>query len=423
MARWILHVDMDAFFASVEQVLDPTLAGRPVIVAGSAEGRGVVSSASYEARRRGVRSAMPTATAKRLCPEGVFLPGRHGLYEDYSRRVVTILRQFTPLVEQASIDEACLDVTGCEHLHRVKRPGDGRQGEAPEGDRAEPTGLSGAVSIARAVKEAVKKQLGLSCSVGVGPNRLLAKMASGLDKPDGLTVIRARDVPRVLWPRPVSVLHGVGPRTESRLRALGVETIGDLARFPVDFLIREFGVGGRYLHDAAHGKDDTPVRPAGDAAEAKSLSRETTFRTDVECLDTVLETLLDLCDQVGRRLRKHGYLGRTVVVKVRRADFTTFTRSKTLDIPTDLGEVIYQEAASILRDVWRAGLRVRLLGVAMANVEPGPGLAAGLFDPGEKLRRVSRAVDRIRDRYGENAVTRARLIKTRGGDREGGSEK
>ncbi len=387
MPRWVLHVDMDAFFASVEQALDPTLRGRPVIVAGSAEERGVVSAASYEARRYGVRAAMPTAQARRLCPEGVFVRGNHAAYDDYSRRILTILQGYTPLVEQTSIDEAYLDVTGSEGLH---------------GD---------AVTVARKIKEEIRRATGLTASVGVAPNRLLAKIASGMNKPDGLTVLRLEDVPATLWPRPVDLLPGIGPSTAAHLRAMGLGTLGELAAYPVDLLVHAFGVGGRYLHEAANGRDDTPVPPADAATDAKSLSRETTFATDVDDLAELQRTLLDLSEQVARRLRRHGYRGRTVNLKIRKADFTTVTRSRSLPGATDLAEDLYREARQALAAFWRPGLKVRLLGVGASNLEK-PGESPGpLFDGSEKLRKVSRAVDRIKDRYGEAAVTRARLLE------------
>ncbi len=398
MSRWVLHVDMDAFFASVEQVLDPALLGKPVIVAGSTEGRGVVAAASYEARRYGVRSAMPTVQAKRLCPNGVFIAGHHTAYGDYSGRVLAVLKRYTPLIEQTSIDEAYLDVTGCERLH---------------GD---------AVEVARKIKTAVRNETGLTCSVGVAPNRLLAKMASGMNKPDGLTVMRVEDVPSVLWPKPVGYLHGIGTSTATRLRGLGLLTIGDLAAYPVDLLVHEFGVGGRYLHEAANGFDDMPVPPLEDAEEAKSLSRETTFAQDIDDLGELDRTLLGLADQVARRLRRHGYRGRTVTVKIRKADFTTVTRSRTLPAPTDLTEEIYREARRALHAFWRPSVKVRLLGVGVSNLErAGEGLTA-LFDGSEKLRKVSRAVDRIKDRYGERALTRARLLEGEGEAGEEGPE-
>jgi DNA polymerase-4 len=376
---------MDAFFASVEQVLDPTLAGRPVIVCGRAEERGVVSAASYEARRYGVRSAMPTSQAKRLCPEGVFVSANHEAYREYSRRVFSVLKRFTPLVEQTSVDEAYLDITGCERL------------------------LGGPVTAARKVKEAVLAETGLTCSVGVAPNRLLAKMGSEMRKPDGLTLIRAEDVPGLIWPLPVGRLHGVGPRTAARLRAMGLQTIGDLARYPVDLLVREFGAGGRYLHDAANGRDETPVTPPDEAGGPKSLSRETTFSRDVDDPDEIERTLLALSEGVAARLRREGYRGRTVTVKIRRADFRTVTRSRTLGTPTDLTEEIYEAARSAFASYWRPSVRIRLIGVGVTNLEAGGGPRA-LFDARDKLQRVSRAVDRIRSRYGERSVVRARLL-------------
>ncbi len=386
MARRVLCVDMDAFFASVEQVLNPALAGRPVIVAGPAEARGVVSAASYEARRYGVRSAMPTSQARRLCPEGVFVEGHHADYGEFSDRVLEILKTYTPLIERVSIDEAFLDVTGCEAIH---------------GD---------AVEIARKIKADVRAKTGLTCSVGVASNRLLAKMASGMNKPDGLTVLLAEDVPSVLWGKPVEFLHGIGPKTAERLHALGLSTIKDLAAYPVEVLAHEFGVYGRYLHEAANGIDSTPVPPLESPSETKSMSRETTFAQDVDEKRELERTLLELSDDVARRLRRHGYIGRTVTVKIRKADFTTVTRSRTLPGPTDLAEEIYREGCLALGSFWRPRMKVRLLGVGVSNLELGGETPSALFDGSDKLRKVSRAADRIRDRYGEKALTRARLL-------------
>ncbi|MCL6581007.1 MAG: DNA polymerase IV [Firmicutes bacterium] len=396
MSRWVLHVDMDAFFPSVEVLLDPRLAGKPVIVAGPAEERGVVASASYEARRYGVRSAMPTAQARRLCPHGVFLTGNRAAYAEYSRRVRDILERFTPLVEQTSIDEAYLDVTGC------LPPG---AGEDPDAE------ADAAVALAREIKGAVRRETGLPCSIGVAPNRLLAKMASREAKPDGVALFRLQDVPARLWPRPVEVIPGVGPSTAARLRALGVATVGDLAAFPVDVLSRELGVAGRQLHEAAWGRDPTPVPPAHLEPAAKSVSRETTFPMDVEDRDELERTLLGLSDDVARRLRRSRLAGRTVTVKVRWADFATVTRSHSLAEPTDLGEEVYREAREAFRAVWRAGRRVRLIGVTVSNLGPAESRDPGLFPGDDKRRRVSGAVDRIKDRFGEQALTRARLIR------------
>jgi DNA polymerase-4 len=386
LSRWVLHVDMDAFFASVEQALDPTLRGKPVIVGGQAEDRGVVSTASYEARRYGVRSAMPTSQAKRLCPQGVFLTGNFPAYEEYSRRIVRVLESYSPLVEPTSIDEAYLDVTGCE-------------------------GLSGdALETAHKIKAGVREETNLTCSVGVGPNRLLAKMASGLRKPDGLTFLTLPDVPRIIWPKPVGFLPGVGPSTAARLETMGLVTVGDLAQYPADLLTREFGTGGRRLRDAANGLDDTPVAPAWRTSEAKSLSRETTFAADLDDLTQLERVCLDQADQLARRLRRHGARGRTVTIKIKRADFTTVTRSRTLAEPTDLAEVIYETARETLVALFNSRSAVRLLGLAVSQLEPAVGGPQGLFDASDKLRRVSQAVDRIKERYGETAMTRARLL-------------
>jgi DNA polymerase-4 len=381
----ILHVDMDAFYASVEQRDCPELRGQPVIV-GGVGGRGVVSAASYEARRFGVHSAMPTATARRLCPHGVFLPVRMSHYATIARQIREIFLSFTPLVEPLSLDEAFLDVAGCEGLF----------GPAPE--------------IARRIKERVRAQTGLTASVGVAPNKFLAKLASDLRKPDGLVVVPPDSVAEFLAPLPIGRLWGVGVKGEKRLQALGVRTVGQLAALPERVLVDQFGEAGRHVWELAHGRDDRAVVPD---REAKSVSTETTFAQDVGDRAVLRAWLLDLVDHLAGRLRREGLRARTVELKVRSSDFRTRTRSLSVEEATDVTEVIWRAARGLFeRTVTKEVLPLRLLGVGASNLVRDPAVQGQLFDDGERKRQAAldRAVDAIRGRLGHGAIRRGSLL-------------
>ncbi len=381
--RRLIHIDLDAFFASVEELLNPGIAGQPIIVGGGPGRRGVVASASYAARAYGVRSAMPTAQALRLCPQAILIPGDLEIYSEISDQVMALLKEYTPLIEKVSIDEALLDVTGCERLW----------GPAEE--------------IARTIQRRVKEELGLPSSLGVAANKLLAKMASEEGKPGGLLVVPPGQEAAFLAPLPVERLWGVGPATAQRLHALGVEAIGELAHLPLDLLEKEFGALGGVLYQRAWGRDDSLLTPH---REPKSIGHEHTFSRDLTTLREVQRHLLDLCERAGRRLRGHRMRGRTITVKLRHSDFTTLTRSATLPHPTDLDQVIYDQAVHILRREWRPGMRLRLVGVSISNLTPRLPSQLPLFDQREaKLSRLNRAVDEIRERYGDGALQRASL--------------
>lgn len=381
--RRLIHIDLDAFFASVEELLNPEIAAQPIIVGGGPGRRGVVASASYAARAYGVRSAMPTAQALRLCPQAILIPGDLERYSEISDRLMALLKEYTPLIEKVSIDEAFLDVTGCERLW----------GPAEE--------------IARIIQRRVKEELGLPSSVGVAANKLLAKMASEEGKPGGLVVVPLGQEAAFLAPLPVERLWGVGPATAQRLHALGIEAIGELAHLPLHLLEKEFGALGRVLYQRARGRDDSLLTPH---REPKSMGHEHTFARDLTTLREVQRYLLDLCERVGRRLRGHSMRGRTITLKLRHSDFTTLTRSATLLRPTDLDQVIYDQAMQILRREWRPGMRLRLVGVSISNLTPRLPSQLHLFDQREaKLSRLNRAVDEIRERYGNRALQRASL--------------
>jgi DNA polymerase-4 len=396
--RTILHLDLDAFYASVEQLDDPALRGKPVIV-GGITGRGVVCAASYEARTFGVRSAMPTARARRLCPAGVFLHPRFDRYGELSDRVFDVYRRYTPLVEPLSLDEAFLDVTASRALH----------GDGP--------------AIAAAIRGAVRAETGLTVSAGVAEVKLAAKIATDFGKPDGLTVVPAGGVAAFLAPLPVGRLWGVGEVTEGALRKLGVATIGDLARLPESALASV--VGGERAHglrELARGHDDREVVPD---EGLKSVGGEETFEEDLRGEAALARALLTQAGRVGRRLRAHGLRGRIVTLKVRYADFSLVTRRVTLPRPTDDDRVIFESARSQLGRI-DAGRAVRLAGVTVSGFEEGPGEGdepgqlelfgavppgqAGAPSPDEaRRRRLNAAVDALAGRFGSGTVTPADL--------------
>ena len=380
---------MDAFYASVEIRDTPALAGRPVCVGGPSAGRGVISAASYEARKYGVHSAMPTAQAARLCPELVLLPPDFKRYTQASREIMEIFKRYTPLVEPLSLDEAFLDVAGCERLH---------------GD---------AEVIGREIKAAILKEVGLVASVGIAPSKFLAKLASDLDKPDGFRVIQPDEIRDVLDPLPVSKIYGVGERTAKRLEAMGVRTIGELASREREDVLSEFGASGAWIHDLAHGLDARRVNPS---REEKSHGMERTFAEDLSDPEELRVFLLEFCEEVAFGLREKGLRGKTVTLKARYADFKTVTRSQTLAASTNLGPRIYSVARELMSRVPDGSFR--LIGVQVSNLEDvrepvQTDLFAGLDDAGRKGRdheAVTEGLDKLRRKYGRGAVTRGSLV-------------
>jgi DNA polymerase IV len=384
--RTILHVDLDAFFAAVEQRDRPELRGRPVVVGGgSPDQRGVVSTASYEARKFGIHSAMPLRTAGALCPEAVFLPVDGRKYQAVSREVMAILRRYTPQVEPISIDEAFLDVTASRALF----------GDGPE--------------IGRLIRAAIEAEVELTASVGVASSKLVAKIASDLRKPDALVVVPRGEEAAFLAPLPIQRLWGVGERTAAGLAELGVATMGDLAALPPDLLTRRFGKHGATLALRARGIDDDPV---SDGAPAKSISHEHTFDIDTNDPALIERTLLAMADGVAGRLRSAGLRAATVQVKIRDSSFRTITRQRTLAEPTDLAEPIWRTATELARPEIR-GLKIRLLGVGTSGFAEREQLTMfaeeGAGEDGRR-RKATEAADTIRRRFGERAVTRARLL-------------
>jgi DNA polymerase-4 len=390
MRRKILHLDLDAFFCAVEEQREPSLQSQPFAVGGRPEARGVVASCSYAARQFGLHSAMPMARAVKLCPNLIIVPSRYQVYREISRQVMDRLHHLTPLVEQLSIDEAFLDVS----------------------DLLEP-----ADRIARQLQASINTQLALPCSLGVATNKLVAKIANNVGKasvksnrpPNTIKVVPAGQERNFLAPLPVKELWGVGPKTAERLTQLGVFTIGDLAGRSEADLARRFGKLGHDLARRARGIDPRPVETE---QEAKSVSQETTFATDISDGDTLRHTLRRLSDQVGRRLRQKELSGTTIRIKLRWADFTTLTRQVTLDRATNLDAEIYDTANRLFEKTWPPGKRVRLIGVGVSGFEP-PAYQLTLLDSdAEEEHRLQDTLDDLRDRFGDQAIQRGSRLKS-----------
>lgn len=388
MDRAILHADMDAFFASVHQVLHPEHRGRPVIVGGQS-GRTVVCAASYEARQFGVRSGMPIFRAQQLCPRGIFVPVSGGACRDFSQRALQIYLRYTPLVDPLSIDEATLDLTGCQKLFGQPR------------------------EVAREIQETIAHDLGLSVSIGLGPNRLVAKMASGWQKPGGLTEVLPEQLPEIFAPLPVEALWGIGPVTAQRLVVHGVTTLGELQALPEDFLEREFGSLGRSLHKAARGLDDSPVELYTGRRNYQQMSAEVTLARDTRDLELLSLTLLRLCDNLARRLRREGYVARQVTLKLKLADFQVITRARTLSCLTAAEKDFYSAAERLLQGFPLGRRQVRLIGVSFSGLQREAFCQQlSLFEDQElvRLRRLGQARDDLFQRFGGRAISRASLL-------------
>lgn len=383
--RWIIHVDMDAFYAAVEQRDCPEWKGKPVIVGGLSS-RGVVATASYEARRFGVHSAMSMAEARRRCPEGIFVTPNHGHYAQVSKEIHGIFAQYSPLIEPLSLDEAFLDVTGMEYLYPHPR------------------------EIALALQAQIYRELKLTASVGVAPNKFLAKLASDLKKPQGLVVVEPGTEQAFLEKLPIGAMWGVGDATALVMKRLGIQTIGQLARTDVALLLKHCGQVGLRMHSLASGQDVRPVEPE---RAPKSIGNEETFDQDLLAEEAVYTQLLALSQKVGWRLRQSGFVGRTITVKIRFASFHTITRSHTLAEPTAFDEELYQTACAICKKVsFTEG--VRLLGITVANLQQAGEQISLFAGEQDKKKAVYEALDRLRDRFGEGAVTKGRLLEPSG---------
>lgn len=390
--KTILHADMDAFFASIEQLENPEYRGHPVIVGGTS-GRGVVSAASYEARKFGVHSAMPMWQARRACPHGIVVQPRGQLYGEYSQRIMDILLSYTPRMDPVSIDEAYLDISGTERL------------------------FGPPLGVAKQIKARVRAEVGLTVSIGMARNRMLAKLASDWDKPDGLVCIADGDLPEILNNIPVKKLTGVGRVTQERLHYLGVNTAEQLRQIPLKLLAREFGQHGLHLYEVCRGEGSDDVCLYEEREGRKQMSEEVTLDEDTRDVDLLRLHILEISDNIARRLRKQGVCGRTVTLKVKYSDFKQITRSSTLPHPTDGWQEIYGLARQLLDHVVPGGRSIRLIGVGVSNLTHECGYQLSLFDDGpEEGRELTRAVDELIDRFGRGSVRQARLIEAKSDD-------
>jgi DNA polymerase IV len=386
--RTILHVDMDAFYASVEQRDHPEYCGRPVIVGSdpqAGKGRGIVATCSYEARKFGIHSAQPISRAWKLCPQGIYVRPDMGKYSRASGRIMEILLEFTDMLEQVSIDEAFLDVTGSARL------------------------LGKGIEIARKIKSRINRKLGLTASIGVAANKFVAKVASDLQKPDGLVVVETGKEKEFLAPLPIGRLWGVGPKTEAALKMIGLTSIGQIAALTHSEMTVKMGKSGARLWQLAQGIDDRPVEST---EGCKSIGHEFTFDKDTCDLAQLERTLLELSEKVAQRLRNQSVHARTIAIKFRESDFSTYTRRITVGYPVDTSEKIFPEALKLLKSVFREGSFVRLIGVSASNLELSAGQTQMSFldQAPQKDRKLAAAMDDITRRFGGQAITRAALV-------------
>jgi DNA polymerase-4 len=396
--RVVLHLDMDSFFASVEEKLNPRLKGKPILVGGT-ERRGVVASANYAARPFGIHAGMPMAEAKRLCPDAVFVEGNPQKYVHTSLQVLDVLKTFTPAVEPFSIDEAFLDLTQVPYA-----------GKPSTEERDSETMLDSAVPTAHAIQRAVMRRVGLTATIGIAPNKYVAKMASAVQKPRGLTVLNLERYRVHFWSKGVEELWGIGEKTRQALSKLGIRTIGQLAKFPREFLTYHFGLNGENMQEAALGRDENRVVPYYDGIPVKSMGHEITLSEDVADEEALLAHLLRLSDMVGRRLRADHYLGRIVSVKFRDSKFRTTIRQRALPEVIDDEHEIFHTARLLLEEHWD-GRPLRLIGVSVSGLVSAEGhYQHSLFDQDEHRRKMLEAVDSLRDRFGEHALVKAGVL-------------
>ncbi|WP_042162826.1 DNA polymerase IV [Paenibacillus gorillae] len=387
--RVILHLDMNAFYCSVHEAENPELyKGKATAVAGSVELRkGIIVTCSYAARAKGVKTGMTVRQASKFCPTLIIIQPDFYLYRKYSRGFMAIAREYTPLVEPISIDECYMDITGSKVFGTP-------------------------LEIAETIQKRIGKEWGLPCSIGVAPNKLLAKMASDMFKPNGMTVLRIRDVPGLLWDKPSDTLFGIGKKTAEKLKRLHIHTIGQLAAADEHMLAKQFGVMGSWMKAAAHGIDHSEVNP--DRGSNKSIGHTTTLPHDVTERADVHRIMLNLADQTGRRLRRQKLMAATVQITIRKPDMSTITRSSTLRSPTNTADDIYREACRLFDEHWRSREPVRLLGITLQNLSPQAETAVqlDLFDYEQQPRKeaLTKAMDLLRDKFGEDAVLTAGML-------------
>jgi DNA polymerase-4 len=381
--RIILHIDMDAFFISVEQRDNPSLRGKPAAVCGSLS-RSVVTSATYEARPFGIRAGMSTQEAKRRCPELILVEGDHSKYTETAARIFSILKDYTPLVEVASIDEAYLDITESQLLFKSF------------------------LHIAQSIKNRIREKEQLTCSIGIAPNKLLAKLGSNLQKPDGFVLIQKEKVEEILRDLPVSKLYGIGPKLTEELNSMGIFTCGQLGKFPIPFLMKRFGVIGERLHEMGLGSDDSPVVPFDEEEDAKSISHSVTLEEDTSEPTMLRKVLLQLSERVSRRMRKDGFYGRRIVLTVRYSDFYTFSKQKTISKWVNSGNEIFRQAFEIYESISHPK-PIRLLGVGVSLLKK-EWCQLDLFERKDKKEKMLKAVDRVNQRFGDWTLTWATLF-------------
>ena len=385
----ILHIDMDAFFVSVEEVRDPTLKGKPVIVGGDPNGgRGVVAAASYEVRKYGIHSAMPISRAKRLCPHAIFLRGSHGLYSEFSKRIFDIMNTYSPLVEPMSLDEAYVDMTGCERLHGA------------------------IIDTAVRMHDDIKSQVGINASIGMATNKLMAKIASGMAKPNGLLRILPGHEAVFLAPLPVGRIPGIGPKSVEEFKRMGIHTVRDLAALPLELLEEAHGEWGTRLYEKARGISHSPVLKRDDT---RSISRETTLKEDSADSSFLESQLSWLVEKAASQLREEGLRARCVSLKLRDSDFRTVTRSLTLNEATCEDHVIFDTVGGLFRKLFTRWTRVRLIGVALTSLTSGVAPQMELFENlgSKQWQKLYQGIDRIRDKYGFRSIVRGSSCSAR----------
>lgn len=391
---FIIHLDLDAFFASVEQRDNPAYRGKPLIVGGISSGkgnsnRGVVCAASYEARKYGVHAGMPIWEARQKCPQGIFIPSQMNKYSEASKKFFQICSTYTPLIEPLSIDELFLDVSGCESL------------------------FGSSEIIGRKIKKRVHQELEIKVSVGIAENKFLAKIATNLGKPDGFYIIPSKDIQKILYPLPVSSLWGIGKKTEELLKKSGIYLVEQLARMPDSILENLLGKNGKKMKLLAQGIDESPVTPP---SKAKSIGKETTFGTNITEKAVLVKELLKISQMVGYTARKKGYKGRTITLKIRFHNFITFNRSKTLENPTHIDDIIFKTVVELLDKVRYKKGGVRLLGIKLSNLTSGNERKQLKFlrdeedKKNDKLEQLTQSLDKIREKFGTKSVTRASLL-------------
>jgi len=387
MPRIILHIDMDAFFAAIEELDHPEYRGKPVVVGADPQGgkgRGVVSTCNYEARKYEIHSALPISQAYKKCPFAIYVPPRMSRYVEFSSKLFSILNEFTPKVEPISIDEAFLDITGCTRL------------------------LGSPEEIAKKIKKCICDRLQLTASIGIAPNKFIAKIASDLEKPDGLVIVKPEEILDFLHPLPISKMWGVGKKTELKLKAMGINTIGDLARLTQDAVIKKFGKNGLHFWMLANGMDDREVELD---QNVKSVSLENTYMEDVDDEKTIEGTIFSIADNLSRILRQKQLKGKTVTLKIRLGDFSTFTRSRSYGSFYDSSQIIKDTSLMLYHNFQRKGKKVRLLGIAVSNLNNQCQEQLGLFDRGdESEQKIDKVIDLVQDKFGPDLIKKASLL-------------